>query len=52
VTIKEWECFDADRRKDSAREIRECLIPDFNEWKNHDAYQKALGKLVSDLKAG
>ena len=51
--IREWECFDADRGKDSAREIREYYIPDFSEWaRDHGAYQKALGKLVSDLKAG
>jgi hypothetical protein len=50
--IKEWECFDADRGKDSAREIREYYIPDFSEWaRDHGAYQKALGKLVGDLKA-
>jgi uncharacterized protein YjbI with pentapeptide repeats len=50
--INEWECFDADRGKDSAREIREYFIPDFSNWKNHNSYQEALGRLVSDLKAG
>ena len=49
--IKDWECFDADRGKDSAREIREYFIPDFSKWKEHDAYQKVLEKLVGDLKA-
>jgi hypothetical protein len=49
-TIKEWECFDADRGKDSAREIREYFIPDFSNWKDHDSYQKAFQRLVSDLK--
>jgi hypothetical protein len=24
---------------------------DFREWKNHDAYKKALGRLLRDLKA-
>ncbi len=52
VTIKEWECFDADRGKDSAREIREYFIPDFSNWKDHDSYQQAFQRLVSDLKAG
>ena len=51
VTIAEWECFDADRGKDSAREIREYFIPDFSNWKDHDSYQKAFQRLVSDLKA-
>jgi uncharacterized protein YjbI with pentapeptide repeats len=49
--IKDWECFDADTGKDSAREIREYFIPDFSNWKDHDAYQKAFQKLVADLKA-
>jgi len=34
--LQEWECFDADRGKDSAREIREYYIPDFTKWKDHD----------------
>jgi len=49
--VKKWTLFDADRGKDSAREIREYFIPDFSNWKNHDSYQEALGRLVSDLKA-
>jgi len=49
--IKDWECFDADTGKDSAREIREYFIPDFSNWKDHDSYQKAFQRLVSDLKA-
>ena len=48
--IKNWECFDADTGKDSAREIREYFVPDFSNWKDHDAYQKALGDLIRDLK--
>ena len=50
-TLKNWECFDADTGEDSAREIREFFIPDFSEWKNHDAYQKAFQRLLKDLKA-
>jgi hypothetical protein len=49
--VKKWKLFDADRGKDSAREIREYFIPDFSNWKGHDSYQEALGRLVSDLKA-
>ncbi len=48
--IKSWKLFDADRGKDSAREIREYFIPDFSNWKDHDSYQKAFQRLVSDLK--
>jgi hypothetical protein len=50
-TLREWECFDADTGKDSAREIREYFIPDFSNWKNHDEYQKAFERLRRDLRA-
>jgi TIR domain-containing protein/pentapeptide repeat protein len=50
--IQNWECFDADAGKDSAREIREYFIPDFSEWKEHDKYKKAFERLLGDLKAG
>ncbi len=50
-TLKNWECFDADTGKDSAREIREYFIPDFSDWKSHDSYQKALKGLLKNLKA-
>jgi hypothetical protein len=50
-TIRDWECFDADAGKDSAREIREYFIPDFSDWKNHDSYIAAFGRLLQDLKA-
>src|SRR5262249_24517787 len=50
-TIKNWTCFDADTGKDSAREIREYFIPNFSQWKDHDAYQQAFDRLLRDLKA-
>jgi uncharacterized protein YjbI with pentapeptide repeats len=50
-TLRHWECFDADSGKDSAREIREYFIPDFSNWKDHDSYQEAFQRLISDLKA-
>jgi hypothetical protein len=50
-TLRDWECFDADTGKDSAREIREYFIPDFSNWKNHDTYQEAFQRLISNLKA-
>jgi hypothetical protein len=49
--MTKWKLFDADRRKDSAREIREYFIPDFSNWKDHDSYQKAFTRLVRDLEA-
>jgi hypothetical protein len=51
-TLRDWECFDADTGKDSAREIREYYIPDFSSWKvDHDSYVKEFERLVRDLKA-
>jgi len=50
-TLREWESFDADSGKDSAREIREYFIPDFSNWKNEDSYQEAFQRLMSDLKS-
>ncbi len=49
--LRDWECFDADTGKDSAREIREYFIPDFSNWKEHYSYQAAFQRLVKDLKA-
>ena len=49
--IRHWQCFDADTGKDSAREIREYLIADFSNWKNHDLYRRELDALLRDLKA-
>jgi hypothetical protein len=48
-TLRHWECFDSDACKDSAREIREYFIPDFSNWKDHDAYKLAFDRLLKDL---
>lgn len=51
--IRDWECFDSDTGKDSAREIREYFIPDFSNWKkDKDSYKSALERLLRDLRAG
>jgi len=50
-SLRNWECFDADTGKDSAREIREYFIPDFSAWKDPDSYLKTLERLVRDLRA-
>jgi hypothetical protein len=47
--IKAWKAFDADTGKDSAREIREYFIPDFANWKDHDAYKRSFQQMLSDL---
>lgn len=48
--LQEWECFDADSGKDLAVEVREYFIPDFSNWKNHDVFETAFGKLLTDLR--
>ena len=46
------QCFDADTGKDLARELREYYIPgDFQNWKDHDAFEKAFAKLLQALRA-
>ena len=49
--IEEWELFDADSKKDLAVEIREYFIPDFTNWKDHDAFEAGFKRLLDDLKA-
>ena len=49
--LRDWECFDGDTGKDSAREIREYFIPDFSNWKDHDSYQNGFERLLKDLKS-
>jgi hypothetical protein len=48
--LKQWECFDADTGKDSAREIREYYIPDFSQWERPEKFKEEFDKLVRDLK--
>ncbi|MBI5818734.1 MAG: toll/interleukin-1 receptor domain-containing protein [Verrucomicrobia bacterium] len=49
-TLKGWEFFDADLGKDLAAEVREYYIPGFQNWKDHDAFEKAFKKLLEALK--
>ena len=50
-TLREWTCFDADTGRDLAVEVREYFIPDFSDWRDHDAFEKAFAGLMEDLKA-
>jgi hypothetical protein len=50
-TLRNWTCFDTDSGRDLAVEVREYFIPDFSNWKDHDAFEKAFAKLQADLKA-
>ena len=49
--IREWECFDADSGKGLGVEVREYFIPDFSNWKDHDAFESAFARLLRDLRA-
>jgi hypothetical protein len=49
--VKAWRRFDADTGKDLAKEVREYFIPDFSNWKEHDAFEKAFERLLRDLRA-
>jgi TIR domain-containing protein/pentapeptide repeat protein len=49
--VKTWRRFDADIGKDLAKEVREYFIPDFSNWKEHDAFEKAFERLLHDLRA-
>ncbi|HJR07612.1 MAG TPA: toll/interleukin-1 receptor domain-containing protein [Pyrinomonadaceae bacterium] len=49
--VKSWNRFDADTGRDLAKEVREYYIPDFSNWKDHDAFEKAFERLLRDLKS-
>jgi uncharacterized protein YjbI with pentapeptide repeats len=49
--IQRWECFNAESGKDLGIELREYFIPDFSDWKDHDAFEKAFDRLLRDLRA-
>jgi hypothetical protein len=49
-SLKNWECFDADIGKDSAREIREYYVPQFEDWRiDQHRYGQELDKLIKSL---
>jgi hypothetical protein len=50
-TLRDWTCFDADTGKDLVVEVREYYIPDFSNWKDHDAFESAFARLKKDLEA-
>lgn len=50
--IQAWECLDSDTGEDLAETVRSYYIPDFSNWTNDDAFERAVVRLVNDLKAG
>ena len=49
--IQAWTAFDSDRGKDLAKVVREYHIPDFSNWKDHDAFEAAFARMIGDPKA-
>jgi hypothetical protein len=47
--IRRWECVDADSGIDIARELRSYYIPDFSDWRNEEAFDTQLAKVVKAL---
>ncbi len=51
IEITAWTAFDSELGKDMAKAVREFHVPDFSNWKDHDAFEKAFAHLLRDLKA-
>jgi hypothetical protein len=49
--IKAWEPIDPRTGEDTAEELLKFYIPNFSNWKDHGAFEKAFARLLSDLKA-
>lgn len=49
--LEDWECIDSRTGSDLAEEVRQYFIPDFSDWKQHDAFERAFARLLRDLKA-
>jgi hypothetical protein len=49
--LQDWECPDSRTGSDLAEEVRQYFIPDFSDWKQHDAFEDAFTRLLRDLKA-
>ena len=59
-TLRAWECLASDTGEDLAEAVRKYHLPDFSNWKNHDAFEIAFapptfhfgpaGRLEKDLR--
>jgi hypothetical protein len=49
--VLQWSCFDSDTGTDLARAVRAIHIPDFTNWRDHDAFEAAFQSLLEDLRA-
>lgn len=49
--IDKWHIFKPNVDVEIIEEVRSYFIPDFSNWKNHDAFEKAFERLYNDLKS-
>jgi hypothetical protein len=49
--IKAWEPIDPRTGEDFAEELLRIHIPDFSNWKDHDAFEESFARLMRDLRA-
>jgi len=48
--LKKWECLDSDTGEALAEAVHNYHLPDFSNWKNHDAFEHAFARLEKDLR--
>jgi hypothetical protein len=51
MDLDAWECLDSDTGRDLAKEVRAYFIPDFTAWKDQDAFETSVKRLINDLRA-
>lgn len=49
--LRNWKLFDADSGTDLAHELRALFIPDFSKWREDNAFEAAVARLIRDLNA-
>jgi len=48
--MKKWESRDSATGEALAAAVHKYLLPDFSNWKNHDAFERAFARLEKDLR--
>jgi hypothetical protein len=50
AALKKWVCLDSATGEALAEAVRKDHPPDFSNWKNHDAFERAFARLAKDLR--
>jgi hypothetical protein len=50
AALKKWECLDSATGEALAEAVRKHHLPDFSNWKNHDAFERAFARLEKELR--